>query len=349
MFGATRQRLALLAAILATATLSACAGGDRVTVVDEDFSAERLVIRDFIGTLTIETTEAGGDVSLHVEATEDQAELLPIDLAGGVLTIEWEGEPDRLRRWYEFWRGRWMADPNALQRYPTLVLLVPVDVEIDIERLIGHWTIEDREGHISFDAERGSGSIGALRSADIAISGDADLELGPVRELLSASVAGSGTLSAGDAGRADISLAGSGEVLLGSVAGDLNMSVSGSGSIVAGDAAHIDVAISGSGSVRLGAARSGLLAVVQGSGSVTADGVDGEFQASVSGSGRVVVDDGRGSPFEVSITGSGSVRFGGTAVDPIARISGSGDLVLGAVEGELDAATAGAGRVQILR
>jgi hypothetical protein len=349
MFKTIRQRFTFIAAILSAATLSACAGSDPITAVDEDYAAERLVIRDFIGTLTIETTQAGGDVSLHVEATEDQAELLPIDLAGGVLTIEWEGEPDRLRRWYEFWRGRWMADPNALEQYPTLVLAVPANVEIDIEGLIGHWTIDDREGHISFTAERGSGSIGALRSADIAISSDADLEVGPVRELLSASVAGSGSLSAGDSGRADVSLAGSGEILLGTVAGDLNISVSGSGSTVAGDAAHIDVAVSGSGSVRLGAADAGFLAVVQGSGSVTADRVDGEFQVSVSGSGRVVVDDGRGSPFEVSITGSGSVRFGGTAVDPIARISGSGGLILGAVEGELDAATAGAGRVQILR
>lgn len=349
MFGAIGQRPGLLVVFLAAATLSACAGSDPVTLVDEHYAADRLVIRDFIGTLTIETIEAGGDVSLHVEATEDQAELLPIDLVGGVLTIEWEGEPDRLRRWYEFWRGRWMADPSALGRYPTLVLAVPADVEIVIERLIGQWTIDDREGHVSFGAERGSGSIGALRSADIAISGDAELELGSVRELLTASVAGSGTLRAGDAGRVDVSLAGSGEILLGDVAGDLNMTVSGSGSIAAGNAARVEVAVSGSGSVRLGTSDLGLLAVVQGSGSVTADRVDGEFQASVSGSGRVVVDDGQGSPFEVSITGSGSVRFGGTAFDPVARISGSGGLVLGAVEGELDAATAGAGDVRILR
>ena len=349
MFRTIEQRLSLLAAFLAAATLSACAGSDPVTLVDEEYTADRLVIRDFIGTLTIETIEAGGDLALHVEATADQAELLPIDLTGGVLTIEWKGEPDRLRRWYEFWRGRWMADPNALERYPTLVLAVPDNVEIDIEGLIGQWTIEDREGHISFGAERGRGSIGALRSADIAISGDADLELESVRELLSASVAGSGSLRAGDAGRADVSLAGSGDILLGDIAGDLNMSVSGSGSIVTGDAAHVDVAVSGSGSVRLGTADSGLLAVVQGSGSVSADRVNGEFHVSVSGSGRVVADGGRGSPFEVSITGSGSVRFEGTAVDPIARISGSGGIVLGAVEGELDAATAGAGRVQILR
>ena len=235
---------------------------------------------------------------------------MPIELDGGTLTIEWDGEPDRLRRWYEFWRGRWMADPNALERYPTIVLSVPADVEVDIESIIGHWTIGDREGHISFGAERVSGSIGAPRSADISISGDAELELGAVREMLSASVAGSGSLRAGDAGDADISLAGSGDVTLDSVAGDLTANVSGSGWIVAGDASRAEITVSGSGSVRFGAASSGLLAVVQGSGNVSADSVTGVFEA---------------------------------------LVSGSGGLILGAVEGQLDAATTGAGRVQVLR
>ncbi len=343
------RRSALLSVFVATVLLSACSAGGEDVTVDETYSADRLVIEDFIGTLTIETVPAGGDIAVHVEATRAQLDLLPIALDGGVLTIEWDGEPDRLRRWYEFWRGRWMADLNALHRYPTLVLSVPADVEIEIDDLIGHWDIDYREAHISMGVERGSGTVGATPSAEINIAGDADLEIGPVQGLLTAHVAGSGVFRAATAGEAEISVAGSGDALVGAVAGSLSMRVSGSGDVFAEAADRAEATVSGSGSIRLGRADGGLAAVVQGSGSVAVDVVNGPFEASISGSGDVVVDDGRASPFEVAIAGSGGVRFGGTVVDPVVRISGSGDVTLGAVEGNLAATTVGTGDVRVLR
>ena len=91
---------------LAAVGLAACAGGGELVETDESYGAERLVIRDFIGTLTIVTSEPGGEINVRVEAKQSQLDFLPIELSGNELVVEWEGEPDRTRRWWEFWRGR---------------------------------------------------------------------------------------------------------------------------------------------------------------------------------------------------------------------------------------------------
>ena len=338
-----------IVAFAALSLLAGCGGNSGPVVVDESYAADRVVIRDFIGTLVIETSDEGGEVNLHLEATQAQLDLLPIRLSGDTLNIEWEGEPDRRRAWYEFWRGRWMVDLNRLDQYPTLVLTVPVDIEIEVDAIIGRWTVEDRAGRLIFAAESGSGTIGATEMAEISITGDADLEIGSVAERLEIAVTGSGTVVGTEATRAELSVAGSGELSLGNIAGGLVVNVSGSGKVVIGDADSASVSVSGSGSVRLGSVAEGLRAGVEGSGAVLAVLVNGAFDATVTGSGRIEVGDGRASPFAAVIAGSGSVRFWGTAVDPVATLSGSGSVFLGVVEGELTSRTSGAGRVQVGR
>jgi hypothetical protein len=328
--------------------LAGCGGGGNVVGTDHDYQAERVVIRDFIGTLTIVTSEPGGDIGVRVEARQSQMALLPIAQSGGELTIEWLGEPDRTRRWWEFWRGRWMVDLNDIDRYPTLVLTVPADVEIAVENIIGEWTVGDRTGHLAFGADRGHGTIGATQTAELAISGDADVEIGPVAELLDVSIAGSGNLTGSAAGAAEIATSGSGGVTLGDIGGPLAINVSGSGNATIGDAVSVDIALSGSGRLRLGTIADGLSLAVQGSGNVVAAAASGPMELAVSGSGSVRVEEGRATSFEAHISGSGSVRFAGTAVNPVANISGSGGLVLGTVEGDLTANTTGSGRVQVL-
>lgn len=344
-----RRGAGVLAVLGLTVLLAACGGGSNAAAaLDDAYDANRLVIHDFIGTLTIETVPAGGSIALHIAATEAQLDLLPVTQSGDTLTIAWEGEPDRERRWYEFWRGRWMFEMRDLPNYPTMVLSVPADVAIEIDGLIGRWTIGDREGGLSVGAERGEGTIGATQTASLSVSGDAEVTFGPVAGALSAAVSGSGSLSGGTAGRADIGIAGSGRLTIGDVAGPINVGVAGSGQVTAGAAASVSAAVSGSGVVRVGAVSGGFQASVEGSGSINASAVDGAFAVSVSGSGGVGVDEGRGSPFSATIAGSGSVRFGGTAVNPVVRISGSGGVVLGFVEGTMDRDTVGGGGVQIL-
>lgn len=340
--------VAIILAIASLGALAACAGGGEAVELDESYRADRLVIRDFIGTLTIVTTEPGGEIEMHVAARRSQLDLLPIEQDGGELIVVWEGVPDRTRRWWEFWRGRWMADLSNLDRYPVLEIAVPSDVEIEIENIIGEWTIGDRTAHLALGAERGRGTVGATETAAIAVSGDAEIEIGPVAGRLDLAVAGSGTVIGASAAALDAAVTGSGDVTLGDIAGPAAVSIAGSGSVELGDAASLEASLSGSGSLRFGAVSGGFDASVQGSGSIVAGSASGAFEAAVSGSGNIRIDAGRASPFEVTIAGSGSVRYGGTAVDPVVAISGSGGLVLGAVEGDLDARTAGAGGVEVL-
>ncbi len=348
MLRLARRYSAAFAALAVLTLLAACGGGGGPATVDHSYNADRLVIHDFIGTLAIETVPAGGEIGLHVDATRAQLDLLPISLSGNTLTIEWNGVPDRAPHWYEFWRGRWMFEMRDIDQYPTVTLTVPEDVDIDINGLIGRWTVGDRQGSLAFGAERGTGTIEATRTAQIGLSGDADVQIGPVAELLTAAISGSGSLTGNGAGRADLAMSGSGRMSIGDVAGSLTISIAGSGQVTVGDADSVVATVSGSGVARLGSVAAGLRASVQGSGVVTAASASGAFAANVSGSGSVSVDAGRGSPFEVTIAGSGSVRFAGIAVDPVVRVSGSGAVVLGAVEGRLDQATAGSGGVQVL-
>lgn len=332
---------------LAVAVLAACSGNGDPVSVEETYDADRVVIRDFIGRLTIETAEAGGEIELRLESRSDQVDILPRGVRDGVLTIEWYGEPDRERGWWEFWRGRWAADLDRLDDYPDLVLMVPDDTEIEILNITGEWKIDDRDAHLVVGADRGVGVIGATNSLDLRIAGDAEVEHGPVAGLLEVSIAGSGSVSGGTAGSAAIAIAGSGDIIMGGVAGDVSVDIAGSGEAIVGNAARARTSISGSGNVRFGALDGSLDATIRGSGHVFADSVAGGFSATISGSGSVEVAAGRAAPFDATISGSGDVQFNGTAVDPSAVLSGSGDVFIAVLEGNLSSRTSGSGRVEI--
>lgn len=341
-----RRSVRMAVAVLGLMALAGCGAGEPVSIF-ETHDAERIVINDFIGTLTIETAESGGETEVAADIRQSQLALLPISMAGDTLTIEWLGEPDRERRWWEFWRGRWMADADRIDGYPVLTLTVPADVEIEVRSIIGQWTIGDREGHLVFGAEGGSGAIGATQTAEVAVSGDADVTLGPVAGRLDVAINGSGSVVGMTAGEASLAIAGSGDLEFGDVAGALAVAIAGSGGGEIGDAASADIAVSGSGEVSLGIIAGPFNASVLGSGEVNVEAVEGAFYAAVSGSGDIAVDGGRGSPFEVNIAGSGNVSFEGTGVDVVAVLAGSGDLILGTLEGELTSRTSGSGRVEI--
>lgn len=345
--GIVQRRNAWIAGVLfGVLALAGCGGGEPVSIL-ETYDADRIVIDDFIGTLTIETAAAGDETELRADLRQDQLALLPISLDNGTLRMEWLGEPDRERRWWEFWRGRWMADPDRLGNYPNVTLTVPADVTVEVHSIIGQWTVGDRQGHLVLGADNGRGTIGATQTAEIAVSGDADVTLGPVAGLVEIAISGSGSVIGGNAGEAIVAIAGSGSLELGNVAGALTVAVAGSGEAEIADAASAEVTISGSGDVELGAVSGAFNAVVLGSGEIDAQSVEGAFYATVSGSGDITVEDGRGSPFEVTIAGSGNVRFEGTGVDVVASLAGSGNLFLGTLEGELTSRTSGSGRVDI--
>ena len=340
-------RWSLRPALLGLLVLAGCAADETRTVTEESFTAQRIVISQFIGTLVIETMDGPGVIALRVTANAAQRELLPIRVSGGTLNIAWEGEPDRRRQWHEFWRGRWMADLNDLDRYPTISLRVPRSLAIEVRDIIGRWTIGDRGGDLTIVAERGSGTVGTTETANITVTGDTDIEFGAVAQLLNVSIPGSGRVRVVSAGRAVLSIPGSGAINVGPIANDLTVAIAGSGSVLAGNAGSADIAVHGSGDVEIGLVGGSLNINILGSGDVRAGSVNGPFRANIAGSGDIDIGVGRAAPFDVSIPGSGDVRFGGTAVDPVARIFGSGNVYIAAVEGQITSQILGTGRVQV--
>ncbi|MCW5696873.1 MAG: DUF2807 domain-containing protein [Bauldia sp.] len=340
-----RQRIAAVAgAFVVAAALAGCGGGEPVTAT-RSFAADALILDRFIGTLTIETGGAAGSIEVELTATEAQADIMPMTVANGTLTIRWEGEPDRRRRFYEFWRGRWMVGLDDLGSYPRLTIRLPADMPVETRDLFARFDIADRTAPLTIGLNSGVGSVGTTVSTTVSVVGDGTVELAEVSERLVVSIAGSGDVSVDGAAAADLSIAGSGNIDVGN-AGEARIAISGSGDVAMADVASVALEVNGSGNVRLGAVTD-FVSRMAGSGDVSIASVTGRFSASVAGSSNIVVASGRGAPFEVSVAGSGDVRFEGIAVDPEVRVSGSGDVFLGRVEGDLDSSTSGSGTVTV--
>jgi len=147
------------------------------------------------------------------------------------------------------------------------------------------------------------------------------------------------------AGELEMSLKGSGDVRAGT-SGQLDVDLMGSGDIQAGATGDAEVAIMGSGDIRVGATRD-LEAMIMGSGDITVARVDGAVEASLPGSGNIVVGGGRATSLDANIMGSGDIEMRGQAGDVKANIMGSGDIRVASASGSVDQRTMGSGRVRI--
>lgn len=326
--------------------LAACGGAGPVTTTEEAYTASRLVVERFIGTLIIESTDGGGEIGVSVQATDAQRAILPIAVEGDALVVNWEGQPDRRRRWFEFWRDD-SFNLDDVASYPVVTISVPIAAAIEIRDIAGLWTVGDRDGPLSLAAQNGRGTVGATVTANIAISGAADLAMGPVSLRLETGIAGSGSVEVERAGLVVLTVAGSGTFTIGDIDSDLTATLAGSGRIVAGDIARVNLEVSGSGVVSLGAIHEALEATLAGSGALEVASLDGPLDIEINGSARVAIAGGRAAPVNIAVAGSGDIRFDGVAVDPVIRMTGDGSIHFGAVEGQVDQRSTGSGRLTI--
>lgn len=161
---------------------------------------------------------------------------------------------------------------------------------------------------------------------------------------------GAGGAVFGSVGRGATSVsvgtAGCGGWTVANVDGPLEASVGGSGTIRAGTSRSLEVNIGGSGDVSTGA--TGQAAVnIGGSGDVNIAGVNGDFEASIAGSGNVVVRGGRADRFEASVAGSGDVDFRGAAGSVEVNLMGGGDVRIASASGPVERNIMGGGRITI--
>lgn len=247
-------------------------------------------IRNAVARVTI-IPEARSDVAVTVIQANGRLPL-KVTTAGGVTTIDgglaWRspnchaafGKPSALV---------WGVGDIAYDDMPQVLIRTPRNVSVGATGAVfgvvgrgdnvslsnggcGDWTIADQTGALHLVLS-GSGDVraGSAESADLAMSGSADVALRTVRSGLSAVISGSGDVAAY------------------SVSGALHARIGGSGDIAVhnGDVTDMDVAVSGSGDIKLGGVARTLTAVVSGSGDVTVGRVTGQVIKRVSGSGDV--------------------------------------------------------------
>ena len=247
----------------------------RVTVVPEDRSDVRVEILATNPRLPLEVRTVGSDTVID----------------GGLAHRIWScrGGPDRPRAWV---RGVGGVEGRAI---PQVVVHAPRDVAISSNgavfgsvgrsasvRLRGSgcdsWTLANVQGPVSIE-ESGKGSVrmGSVGRLDLRLSGAADLHAVSVREGMSAQLSGTGGVHVEE------------------LAGPMEAQVSGMGHVhvAGGHASHVRAQISGMGGVEFGGTAESLEAAVSGVGSVHVRQVTGQVTKSVSGIGKITIDEQR--------------------------------------------------------
>ena len=238
--------------------------------------------------------------SLHVEVTNDPE-----------MTVTVQGPSDALKRVDITTRNGtlvidqdrglgWIRIFGFRDRKMEISVRVPRGTPVAIDDLVGELYIGDIMAPIDFRGHLSEGHIGDVTEAALAVSG-------------------------------------SGNLWLGDVAGELALTVSGSAHATFESAGTAALAVTGSGELFGGDVRAGLALNIRGSGEANIDSLSGPARIEISGSGSAHIGSGRASAFVARISGSGDLVFGGTAVDPDLRVTGSGHITLAAHEGTLTA------------
>jgi len=145
----------------------------------------------------------------------------------------------------------------------------------------------------------------------------------------------------------DLANAGCGDWEVANVRGKLRISVAGSGTVRAGQAGAAELVTAGSGSIHTHEISGPVMAMAVGSGDISLGAVNGPFNARVAGVGRVSAAGGHVTAMRASIAGAGDIDFDGVADSLKASIVGSGDVRVARVSGAVNRAVIGSGAVRV--
>ena len=330
--------------ILSAVSLVALSAAAQTTNEYDD--VEEIIVKDFIGTLTVEVGR--GDVRVEANSGADSDYSYWVKNENGALTIHSDEDPED-QRWSRKvnWRGdQDKAFEKFLEDYPTVKLRVPAGTDLLIEDTVLHLTAGDLASNVEIGGSHVEGVLGDLASADIGIHGSGDISVGNVAEELAINIHGSGDFDAGNAGALSASIHGSGDISLRDIDGPATARIHGSGDITFGDIdGAIDVETHGSGDVLAGVVSGGASAKSHGSGDLSLKSISGPASFSQHGSGDVEIGGGRAENLKVRIAGSGDFDFGGLATNPDVTANGSGDAHIARHEGTVR--TSGRGDIRI--
>lgn len=275
-------------ALIAGAAEAAETGGVRV-----EHAAARVVV----------IPEARGDYQISIN--QGRAGLRPLEIRkdGGVTVVDGGyGAPLGIRWGWDNLNcrgsnGRQRVDvPGkgevAVADLPVVTIRTPLDARVGASGAV-------------------FGEVGPTRSLDVSNGGCGDWKIADVRGPLHVAMAGSGDLRGQASGEAHVAISGSADVMLGPVGGALDTRTSGSGDIhVASVRGPVDTRIAGSGDVTIDGGQAGDVRVnIAGSGDFTLRGSAASADVHVAGSGDVHIDRVTGAVHK-HIAGSGDVIIG---------------------------------------
>ena len=274
------------------------------------FTAEKISFRDITGAVEIKTTSGDEmDITISQGKTHRTISLAEDDGVVVVSGEKWKEEEfkdccnTRINREFKPRHGRKVTtgepvDEGFFEEYPTIVVTIPVDSDVEFIDARMKLSMERLEGALSLDACYVYGETSDVDEAVIGVIHGSRLIVGDVGAGLEIDVSGDADVMTGDAATVDVDIAGPGDVILGTVDGML------------------DVSIAGSGLVRT--AR-----------------LDGPLTTRIAGSGAVFVQSGRADTLKATIDGSGGVYIDGAAVRPVLRLFGSSEVKMRTVSGRI--------------
>ena len=274
-----------------------------------------LFIQDFVGTVKVENS-----VSDNISITRDknmkgvniveQGDSLKID--GGI------ERPDgnKCKGYYgSFDIGFFKKNKSGnfggyedLEDYPQITISAPKDTVLVIQNSIPFLNAED------------------LGGTDLDLRSCVKVEVGNVGGDLIANIRGSADLTANNVGDVDVNIKGSGDLEVQN-AGFVTLSVTGSGDADFENVKSADVSVSGSGDISFGDIAGSLAAESRGSGDIDAGDVAGDFIYNARGSSDLDIGDVSGNRISIDVTGSTDVSIDGGDIETLkVTASGSSDV-----------------------
>jgi hypothetical protein len=304
------MRIAIIATLALGAGFAAYSGiaADNAAPVtlQKSYSANKVTVDGFRGTLTITTAMPGTPVTVRASGKPEFMKHLDVrqDANGVLIRLEL---PSNTVWW------PWSVLDWSQVRSDDVVMVIgaPKGTEFDMDEVAGKVVAGDLDAPLRFGGMGGgTAKFGAVTRARLEVAGSMDVSLGDSQGPLDVEIAGSGAVTAGRSTQAVLKIAGSGEFTSGAIAGGLDAAVAGSGdATVASVNGPVDLAIAGSGNVIIKSGR--------------AD----PFEVSIAGSGDVDFGGEAVNP-KISIAGSGSVTVGSMTGSLSQDIQGSGDFTI---------------------
>ena len=304
---------------------------DRVTSAVATSEVITFEIENFIGRMTIKNGEGFSIKGADANTLSEKGNVWRIDGREEVKVTSCRESNSRVELSFGSWN--WLSRSGGyknLDEYPHLKVTLPDTARLKISKSVIYGDTKD------------------LGAADITLNHCGDLVLGSVAETLDVEIKSSADVHADNVGTANVSIHGSGDVSLNEV-GDFSLSINGSGDV---DVSSINgtaiLNTNGSGDIEIDDINGSLEYRSQGSGDISIDDLQASnAYISTNGSGDVEIDSGDVIDLSVKTSGSGDVDYGGHAETVTARTSGSSDIYVKKVSGEVSVSVSGSGSVRM--